>query len=493
MASVLPKTPDNLIDWTVAVRKIQGKQFSFVGREFLKEIYADQNKRILIVKPRQMEVTEFAVNWLIFNLAKNPNTVGIYMTDTRKHASIFSKLRVRIRAIGESKILQQIVEKKGNVSELYLKNGSILYMFSAKPDFESARSIPADFAVVDEIQSTNVEALPVLEESLAKSKFGKYVYIGTGSITEDGWYQRWHTGTQKEYDMTLKKWVAKNPDAVASSYHLSQDMALDRLKKDLEYKRRTSTPRRFANEVQGWWYGGTGKPLTEKDIRDLFDRNLNITPADQVDRDLPIYAGFDWGGGTQSYTVAWIWQLVNKDLPRFKLLNVIKIDDVSTESQADKAIELIEKYNVDQIVVDEGGGIRQVEKLSKKYGSRVYKCHYLHDSEKPYKIISGEHRINADRTWIIETLIDLIKRPEPNEKYPNGVPRIHLPSREPEKIEWIINNFTCIEAETAETHGRSFVRYIHGEETRDDALHACCYAYLAWIVHEGPKWNWVRI
>jgi hypothetical protein len=396
-----------------------------------------------------------------------------------------------MRAINESPILQKLIHKKGNVSLVEFKNGSQLYIYSAIPDFEAARSIPVDFVVVDEIQSTNVEALPVVEEALAKSSFGSCLYIGTGSITGDRWWKLWHTGDQREWDKELKTWIPKNPDSKTCSYHITQDMALNR-SEELDFTRKGYSPRRVANEVNGEWYGGTGKPLMESDLGKLFDKNLDITPSDQVDPTLSIFAGFDWGGGTQAFTVAWIWQLVNEDVPRFKLLNVIKIDDPSTEAQADKAIELIEKYKVDKIVCDSGGGVRQVEKLSKKYPDRLYKCHYRYDSDNPIEIIAKKCQVNVDRTWLIECVIDLIKRPEITEKYPDGIPKIHLPYRDPSKIEWIIDHFICIEAETVESGGKSFVRYIHGEETNDDALHAACYAYVAWIITKGNEWIWIR-
>lgn len=484
------KTPDNLVDWTVAVRKIQGKNFSFEGREFLKPIYNDQSKRIMIVKPRQMEITEYAVNWLLYNLEKNPNTVGLYLTDRKSHISVFSKLRVRNRAIGESPILKRLTRKKGNVSMLEFTNGSILYMYSAKPDFESARSIPVDFAVIDEIQSTNVEAVPVLEEALAKSRFGKCLYIGTGSIVGDGWFKLWHGGDQKEWNDVTGTWVAKNPGSIVSSYHLSQSMAKDRLKEDLEYKKKTYTPRRYVNEVEGWWFGGAGKPLVELDITKLFDNAMDFIPSDDVDHDFPIFAGFDWGGGTQAYTVAWIWQLVNKDVPRFKVLNVIRIDDADVEVQSDKAIELIEKYHVDKIVCDSGGGTHQTQKLSKRYQDRVFKCHYVPNSDEPLKIISRKNQVHVDRTWLFDSMIDLIKRPEDNDKYPSGIPRVHIPHMNASKIDWMIDHFTCIEAQTVEGNRGSYVRYIHGEETNDDAFHAACYAYLAWVITLKQRWIW---
>lgn len=490
-SDLLPATPDDIVEWTKAVRILKGKPFTFEGREHLLEIYRNTNRRIMIVKPRQTEVTEFAVNWFFFNLIKNPGTIGLYLADRQNHVSVFSKTRVRMMTISASPILKKMVHPKGNVSLVEFVNGSQLYMFSAFPDFESARSIPVDFAAVDEIQSTNVEAIPVLEEALAKSSFGRCLQIGTGSVTGDRWWQKWHSGDRREWDAAQKKWIPKNPNSKMCSYHITQEMITDR-SPELEEIRKGYSPRRIANEVRGEWYGGMGTPLLRDDMMKLFDRNLDITSSDKVNHDMPVYAGFDWGGGSQSHTVAWIWQLVNDDVPRFKLLNVIRIDDTSTEVQADKAIELVEKYQVDKIVCDEGGGVRQVEKLSGKYHDKLYRCHYVPTSENPVEVIPAKRRINVDRTWVIECLIDLIKRPQITDDSKNVIPRIHLPYRDPSKIEWIIDNFTCIKAETIETRGGSFVHYVHGEETNDDALHAACYAYLAWVVDKKTAWTWVR-
>ena len=149
-------TPDDIVEWVKTNRILKGQPFTFEGRDHLLEIYRNTNRRIMIVKPRQTEITEFALNWFLFHLSKNPGTIGLYLSDRQKHVSVFSKTRLRMMAIAASPYLQKITYPKGNVSLLLFKNGSQLYMYSAIPDFEAARSIPVDFAVVDEIQSTNV-------------------------------------------------------------------------------------------------------------------------------------------------------------------------------------------------------------------------------------------------------------------------------------------------------------------------------------------------
>ena len=61
--------------------------------------------------------------------------------------------------------------------------------------------------------------------------------------------------------------------------------------------------------------------------------------------------------------------------------------------------------------MDAGGGTRQVEKLSNRYGARIFKCNYISEPEEPFGLHLTETRINVDRTWIIETLIDLMTQP----------------------------------------------------------------------------------
>src|SRR6185437_4505469 len=147
-AMVLPLFASDIVQFVEETRMLKGGKFSFEGRPYLPPIYRDTNKEIYIVKPRQMEITEFAANWLFYNLIRYPSTVGLYLTDRQEHASIFSKLRIHSWGIDQSPVIKSLVDK-GNVSCLPFKNGSHLYMHSAWPDYDKARSIPADFVIVD--------------------------------------------------------------------------------------------------------------------------------------------------------------------------------------------------------------------------------------------------------------------------------------------------------------------------------------------------------
>ncbi|MDE1766288.1 MAG: phage terminase large subunit family protein [Thaumarchaeota archaeon] len=491
---------DNLASWSEGIRLIKGRRFSLADRPHLRKLYNLDYREINIVKGRQTEMTEFALNWLLFDLTRNANTIGLYMSDRQDHVSIFSRLRLQ-GAIEQSPYLQQQVRRgEHNVRWQSFVNGSHLYMYSGWGDFEAARSIPADFVVIDEMQSQNVGAIPVVKESMAHSRFKKIIKIGTGSDEGDAWHREWNAGTILGWDKRTESWIPR-PDVSGmpgvASLHIPQSMmeyVNPNIGAEIEQKKMTYTHRNFVNEVEGWFYKGMRKPLLESDIRALMDRNLDFTAAIDIDHTMPVYVGVDWGGGLQAFTVAWVWQLINRDLPRFQLLYVKKYDDRSTEVQADKIITLIDAVEADRVVVDAGGGPRQVEKLSDRYAERVFKCHYLSRPEQPFEPISDERRINVDRTWIIETMIDLITRPETRDDFPHPIPRLIIPGvpHRLDEIEWIIDHFTCIEAETSNAAGRPRTIYTHPDDTTDDAIHAACYAYLAWLLDDRTRWDWVR-
>lgn len=476
--------PADIVQWTNTVRRLKGQPFGFDNRPYLPPVYRDTADEVYIVKGRQTEITEYAENWLFYNLDRHAGSVGLYMSDNQDRVSVFSKLRVHSWGIDQSPILQQLAaDNKGNVSWQPWKNGSHLFMFSAWDDFDKALSIPADFVVIDEAQNQDLTALPKVKESMSHSKHKKIRVIGTGSYEGDSWHNLWMSGDQRTWDAKAKAWVAKKPenDRVAHSYHLSQEIVPWISAEEIEKKRNSPsyTPMRFLQEVIGWWWKGAKKPLTPQQVRALFVPTLSITPADKVRRSghFPIFHGIDWGGGTKAYTIHWIWQAVDVDMPRFQVLYVARVTEKDTEKQADQAIHLIDTYEPDQVVMDAGGGPRQVQKLADRYGMRTLMNFYSERPGQPFEIDGEKNRVVSDRSWGIENVIDLVTRPGVDK-----LNRIMVPGAEGSNMDWIVDQFTAIEANTIQLpSGKSYIRYTHPEEQPDDALHACNYAYLAFL------------
>jgi len=83
----------------------------------------------------------------------------------------------------------------------------------------------------------------------------------------------------------------------------------------------------------------------------------------------------------------------------------------------------------------------------------------------------------GDRSFWIETSIGIIKRKDPAG---NLNPQLVIPWAEPLDVEWLIDQFTCIEMEEQETvGGKKYHHYAHPEGEPDDALHSFVYALIA--------------
>jgi hypothetical protein len=184
--------PEFILEFVGRFRVIKGKPYTLRGREFLGGIYLCPVKQINVVKGRQMGMTEVAINWLLYHLLRNENTVGLYITDRQEHVDAFAD-RMR-QAIESSELLKPWVTK---ITRTHVKfaNNSTLYMITGWNKFENARSYPADFVVIDEAQSLDLEALPVVKETMASSPHGRLMIIGTGSDEGDEWHKEWSRGT----------------------------------------------------------------------------------------------------------------------------------------------------------------------------------------------------------------------------------------------------------------------------------------------------------
>ena len=83
----------------------------------------------------------------------------------------------------------------------------------------------------------------------------------------------------------------------------------------------------------------------------------------------------------------------------------------------------------------------------------------------------------ADRSFWIETAIDLIKK---KDAAGHPTPKLVIPWANPQDVEWLIDHFTCIEMEEQETiSGKKYHHYTHPEGEPDDALHAFIYALIS--------------
>ena len=257
----------------------------------------------------------------------------------------------------------------------------------------------------------------------------------------------------------------------------------------IPWKRAHYTERRFVNEVLGLFYRGLAKPLIDEDL--LACRDFQLGLMDQLKPPYVSYAGIDWGGGEHAFTVIWI--MARDDKGRWRLIYLRKFDERDPMRQVEIISKLIPLFNVKQAVADIGYGAVQVSELQKEFGSRVMGCQYVRRPELPLekkekdefgtKISQGI--VNADRSFWIETAIQIIKR-----KDQSGAvnPQFVIPWKNQADVEWLVDQFTCIEMEEQEmVGGKKYHHYKYPEGQPDDALHAFVYALIADEIGRLPE------
>ncbi len=465
----------DIVLWSQQTRILKKEPFSFKDRDYLLQIYRDIAKRILVAKGRQTELTELAVNWLLFLTWLFPGTIGLYVAARGSQTSKFSNLRVRDWAISQSPALQKIAPLQNHTATvLTLANSSKLYFHSAWEGYEEARSIPADFIVADEIQSQDVNEIDVLLSAMDHSPHQRFLGIGTGSDAETAWHKMWMKGTQFHWDEQSHSWIAKNPQAEDHSYNVPQTIVPWISKEQIDAKRKTMTLRRLITEIFGSWYKGAKKPITEAMMKACFDNNLSMLTPEEVDHSLgEVYFGNDWGGGERAFTVPYFWQCTNPSIPTFRVIYTEKIDEPDVAKQAERVIRLIDLYKPKKGVMDAGGGTYQVQQLEKRYRHYITKMIYLSNAAEPWKLdhIWDKNLVEVDRTFAIDSQISLITNKH-----------ITWPGADMDKIEFVIDHFTAIESKQAHSRKGDYTTYIHDISEPDDALHAQNGAWAAWYL-----------
>ncbi|MCW4032067.1 MAG: phage terminase large subunit family protein [Candidatus Bathyarchaeota archaeon] len=487
--------PSDPVEWTKEYRILKGKPFSFQDRDYLFPIYRDTSHRIVIVKSRQMEMTEWIVNWLLIKLTNNPFTTGIYTAPRMDQVSRFSQDRFRAAILDSEKLREYLLgrkrrdEKLGEpaITRIPFSNGSVCYLVSAWGDFGAIRNIPADFIAVDEMQDVQGEAVPVIEECMSHSSYGFMIAVGTASDEGDQFSKLWEESDKKEWNKNA--WIQQKPEnKFYSGYHIDQRMASWIINlppehpNSLEAKRQRYSERRYMNEVLGLFYRGLAKPLIPDDMLKCVDRTLDN--VSRLDPPYQSYAGIDWGGGEFAFTVIWIMAL--DELERWRLLYCHKFDEKDPMKQVQTIGKMIEGFNVKQAVADIGYGAVQVSELQKRFGDRVYGCQYIRNPAMPLQRVQKDEfgkriaqlMVQADRSFWIEKAIQIIKK---KDRKGESIPDLVIPWNEnvARENEWIIDHFCCIEMEEQETvSGKKYHHYTHPEGEPDDALHSFIYALI---------------
>ncbi len=509
------------VSWTENKRILKGQPFSFKNRNYLLQPYRDEYPNIIFMKGRQVEMSEFSMNWLLRKLDAHPYTTGLHAFPRSAQAQKFSKQRIE-SAITDSKYINGWYNEKESEQMMrkFTKktdsNGLTAYNFyilgatwESRKDTvgDAARSVSLDFIVYDERQDHPNDVETVLGEGASHSEYKQTITLGTPKLPGIQFDLQWESSNKmfwfvtcpkcgreapvtmeniletsegsgeyfygcpvcrSEIDKNIGKWMETNPQKHPEyhGYHINQLMVswisaneIMRKKNSVSYPRR-----RFYNEVLGESYGGDDIPIT---IAMMEECGKNDYSLGDIDPSEGLYVGIDWGA--QSWCI-----LQNR---QHRLVDCMSTDEKDPRTHTDSIIKFLLKYKkqIRKVVCDAGPDITRyytLLELCKKNNitSNVYACYY---STPPAKTDiqwnEKEKNVTVGRSEAIEHVIDEIH----NDKFT-------LPGKnmDYEKIDTLITHFTNIAAEEVESKsGNKFI--IYTATGPDHFLHAKVYSDVA--------------
>lgn len=471
--------------WSSYFRTIDGKPFRLDARPYLEEVYrhfgaTEKNTatKVVVLKcSRKVEKTETICNILLYALLNIPYFNAVYTAPRQPQVSRFVEERFNgamMSSVNNGCLLKQRLKTSVSHQTFDVGGKSLnhFYAYSNWGDAHGLLGIEADLCCIDEYQDSDPDVLPMLMEMLAQSDYKWVVVSGTAREQGSEFWRLWSTSTQGEWDG--QQWVHKEAEAPnIVGYHITQLMHPDITAEDIDQKRITYTPRRFANEVLGEFFSGSAKPLTLDQALGVIDPNMSvldsISPPDET------FMGVDWG-----LTTTVIIMKANGDI-----VNAFKVESRGEDDMDEVGVlkEMIVRFNCVQVVCDIGYGARQVRELQREFGDRVKSCYYASRPMTPFEFKKRDgnrnliHMAVVDRTTYIEQTVEAVK---------NGDIRLPWTDR---SLEWVLTEFCAINS-SAETdmksgrqvRGQMLTKY--GRDGDDHALHALLYARLAVEMNE---------
>jgi len=448
----------------------------FEQRPWLSEIYRDEHKRIVIVKGRQMEVSEYAVNMLFYWAAKWPGKY-IYASSSGDKADVFSHDRYQ-KQLSRSPTLQALVRDEAVRRVQYAK--SEVYFMTAYEDTKTLRSIDADGIILDEFQDYRANAIPIAEEGLAHSSLKRLWVIGTPYLTGTNFSSKWDESTKKEWNKEKQIWEVTNPksDGMWQGYHISQEMAVGLwlTPEEFEYRRAHKPTQEFWNECLGLFYAGLGRPTDYGYMSSLFSPALMKGQFGKGDL---LILGVDWGI-SKSNTVFYLIRPRLLELPDIYTIDTLYIEKVQNPDitkQIARVAQLLTTFPTVINVFDYGTGFVQNQELYKQFGSRVMQVEL--GSGKLGKPLVVEQTAfgqiaKVNRTWAIDTAMDYVTKPDRFRLY-----------NETDKMtkDWIIKDFLAEYPETSQSTGKKI--WIHSSDATDDCLIAFVNAMIGFQIQKS--------
>ena len=543
----LPPLPKDRMEWEYYCRPIiKGVSNRIKYRPMLKTPVLDPHPFKMWVWARQWGKTTEIASDLAYNASTKYNFDQTYFNFKMDTLRTFSENKFRQDVFGHEPLSKYIsgISKLGSMNRLVLKKThSVIDLLLPGENWQNTQGKSNQKMIVDEANNINWIGFNNARQPQADT-MGDTLIAGVGGYLGSLYHKLWKTTNQMKYNFrrgeqylgySNMSWRAdlefndegliedeylldvldgdyspqepknfmrhgyhlsqlENPripitiESAITQYHINPEWSIEwQIKKDPYYD-----PIEFARNNLAQFVQGDEKPFTEESLMRLVDKNLSFVPSNLVDNSLgDVFGGADWGGGPK--TVVWIMQCINNEGPIFRLLFAAKLKGQTSDEQYNTVRDTFDAYSTKQNLVDSGGGTHQVEQLMRYFGPRCLRNVYLTRPEKPKPDIKEminfrkENKYEIDKTYSLDAIKNLVNIPFENNRQTS--PRLILPGADYSKIEWIIDQFCNeqIELTTLGSAKRPYRRYYTADQKlqSDDALHACNFARIAWMISQN--------
>lgn len=331
---------------------LDGKKFSFAGRDYLRPIYDRDDKQVMLKTSRQVEKTTFLANNLTCTAVVQPYTKALYVSPSHSQTRQFSNEKLR-PAIEKSPMIKRYFQDASISTQVFEKgftNGSFIFLRSAFRSADRARGISAKILCFDEIQDFLGSEIPVIMECTSHFPDARTLMAGTPKSHDNPIELYWKSTTQNEWMVKCRhcgkwnfldeqniaptefytsgklppgpvckgcqkpiypaqdgRWISFRKDSPIKGYRIPQLMVpwicgLYAQWLKLLWKRDNYPFGQFYNEVLGLSYDSASKPITREELieccRDygLWDP-ANLGTHIMEARRMNLTAGVDWGEG----------------------------------------------------------------------------------------------------------------------------------------------------------------------------------------------------
>lgn len=521
------------VSWVENNRVLKGEPFSFVGRDYLLDIYRDDFKNIIVYKGRQVEMSEFTMNWMLRKLWRYPYTAGLHTFPRVNQCSKFSKQRLD-HAIKDSKSIkewyvskesEQLMRKfikhkrdKNNPGEMIDEYGFYVFggTWESRKDTvgDAARGLTVDFIAYDERQDHPDDVETVIGESASHSEYKQTITLGTPKLPGTQFDKQWESSNKNYWNVTCTKcgnvapidldnilevdgcpedemdyyygcskcgveldrlngeWIPQNPQKrpLYHGYHINQLMVTWITPNEIMEK--------FLNETYSkrrFYNEVLGVAYGGDDVpitlEKLYKCAENTESLQEFKSNARLSVGIDWGN------TSWCF-IEEKTKYGHRTVDILIADDKDPRKHPKVFARKLRKYrqNIMKVVCDAGPDITRFYNLRDELKGvgiskrKVFACYYLSPPAKvKIKWNNDEFIVSAGRSEFIDMLIDEIDDQE-----------FIIPGNDVEKdnIGIMMDHFCNLSAERKKSNnGMEFV--VYSENGDDHLLHSKIYADIA--------------